>query len=75
MITPAERKLPIASAQPAAMLMSDARERENIRMDPEPDADGDDQPQREVERFADGAREGHRVRCPAAGLRKKLPAS
>ena len=36
-------------------------------MDPEPDADGDDQPQREVERCADGASESHRVRCPAAG--------
>ena len=67
MIAPAVRKCPCARAHPAPHVDQDAGERENIRMDPEPNAGGDDEPQRKVARPADGACEGHGSRGSGGG--------
>ena len=56
---------PAASSQPAGDVDEDAGEREKIWMNPETDARGDDEPQREVEHGADGASESHEGRVPA----------
>ncbi len=53
------QKMPLRQGPARRHVNQNTSERENIRMNPEPDARGDDQPEREVTRLADSASKRH----------------